>query len=105
MSSLRADASREEIEEEIDFLGALVESLDEYAEDAAEKKTEFDAQLEDLHHRLEALNRPAGGARPRTPELDIGTGNIDGVNLPSRERRQSSTIDQFSEWNCTRGSA
>lgn len=97
MSSLRADASREEIEEEIDFVGALVESLDEYAEDAAEKKTEFDVQLEDLHQRLEALNRPSAVARPRTPQPEAGFVSTDDLTLPSRERRQSSTIDNFSE--------
>jgi len=105
MSSLRVDASREEIEEEIDFVGALVESLDEYAEDAAEKKTEFDAQLEDLHQRLETLNRPAGAVRPRTPQPEAGTGSVDGLNLPSRERRQSSTLNDFSKWHGTGGPA
>jgi len=99
MSSLGADASREEIEEEIDFVGALVESLDEYAEDAAEKKTEFDAQLEDLHQRLEASNKPASDARPITPQPEAEglTGSIDARDLPSRERRQTSTIDNFSK--------
>ena len=97
MSSLRADASREEIEEEIDFVGALVESLDEHAEDAAEKKTEFDAQLEDLHQRLEASKKPASDARPITPQPEGLTGSIDARDLPSRERRQTSTIDDFSK--------
>ena len=67
-SSLRADASREEIQEEIEFVGALLESLDEHANDTPEMIMKFDAELRDLRQRLEFVDETTIAAELSTLE-------------------------------------
>jgi len=87
MSDLRAGASREEIEEEFEFVSALLQSLDDGAEDAAEERRKHEAAQRDLLDRLGKLDSPAAASRARTPETVLNR-NPQDINLPSREGRQ-----------------
>jgi len=69
-STLRADASGAEIQEEIDFVGALLSSLDACDEDVVEKMNEFNAQLKDLQQRLRFVNNKAISAQFTKPDDD-----------------------------------
>lgn len=89
MSTLRHDAPREEIEDEISFLQISLSTIDPDAEDAAETRNAIESQLQDLESRLERLAHRLKGdsARPKTPEITLN-GSLHDMDLPSRERRR-----------------
>jgi len=90
MSSLRANAGREEIEDEMTFVQVSMDTIDRDADDAAATQHDLELQMQDLERRLFALDNSTGVdrvVRPETPEITV-SGSFDDVNLPSRERER-----------------
>lgn len=87
MLNLSEHASKEEIEDEMTFVQVSLDSIDDEAADAAATRLELEGQMQYLEQRLQALENPAGGNRPATPEITV-TGSFGGANLPSRERER-----------------
>lgn len=94
MSTLRPDAPREEIQDELDFLQISLTTIDPDADDALQTRNAIDIQMQDLWQRLERLENPRGEAiaRPRTPEITLN-GSFHDIDLPSRESRRQPGIN------------
>jgi len=85
MANLPPDASQDDIEEELEFIRVLILSLDDGADDHAERLAELESQKAELEGRLEAMSgdmnsgddRPDGSQGPSAEEEDGGQ-DIDG---------------------------
>jgi hypothetical protein len=84
MSTLPANASRAEIEEELNFLEVLIDTIDVDAEDAEEIRRELEVQMQDLQMRIQAMDGSSREGRMRTPEMQESTS----FDMPSRERQR-----------------
>ena len=73
MASLPPHATNEDVEEELVFLEVLIASLDDGADDYAEKLATFQGQKEELEKRLDGST---AGSRPHTSERQIHTDQI-----------------------------
>jgi len=100
-SSLRADASGAEIQEEIDFVGALLASLDSCDGDVVESLNELNAQLKDLQQRLKVANDKAISAPftlPADDEEDIIVMQDSSVRKPRRSFNLVGTAQRRSQY-------
>ena len=87
--ALPPNATNEELEEELVFLEVLIASLDDGADDYAEKLATFQGQKEELERRLDGST---GGSRPQTSERQNHTEQISNMD---------GSYDENAWWNAT----